>query len=96
MSGITFFGVVMMLVVLVSLVDIIQSTNPSLKKGSSSQQPNIVIFFADNLGHDDIGIFGTSSSPSRTPNIDSVSSVHLHAKSCFVLHVYTHAYSEYI
>jgi len=36
----------------------------------NSQQPNVVILFADNLGYNDIGVFGAPTS--HTPNIDSL------------------------
>jgi hypothetical protein len=36
----------------------------------NKQRPNIVIFFADNLGYGDIGVYGQPSA--RTPSIDSL------------------------
>lgn len=35
-------------------------------------RPNIVVFLGDNLGHGDVGAFGSPSVPGRTPNLDSL------------------------
>ena len=41
--------------------------------------PNLILFFADNLGFADIGCFGAAAS--RTPNIDRLASEGLRLKN---------------
>lgn len=43
----------------------------NIKHGISHSLPNIVVFFADNLGYSDIGTFSSSASI-KTPNIDKL------------------------
>ena len=50
-----------------SLVLLAQS-QPLAHSSKDTDRPNIVILFADNLGYNDIGIFGSPAA--RTPNID--------------------------
>mmetsp|Transcript_27063 Transcript_27063/g.41991 ORF Transcript_27063/g.41991 Transcript_27063/m.41991 type:complete len:588 (+) Transcript_27063:235-1998(+) len=46
------------------------NSNLKQKKGKGDNRPNIVVMFADNLGYNDIAIFGAPSA--KTPNIDRI------------------------